>query len=169
VTENARTAIVSFLLGVSIGAVAYYAYDKVSRDDDEERPPIIVKNGSIQFDTEVGWAPDGGNWKPDQPYGRHVKELIATISGADGSCPELRGVHLIVTYALSDISSRDFHIVLGGDEPMVQPAALLTHAANLLTYGTPKEGRISRIEALPSKQACTFSTDEGVITVNYRY
>ena len=70
--------------------------------DDEERPPIIVKGGSIIFESgdrnsnkpkeKKGkkWAPTGSDWQPDQTHGIPVSDLTIAIRGGNpGSCPVL--------------------------------------------------------------------------------
>ena len=73
-----------------------------SGGDDEERPPIIVRGGSIVFESgdknttkpkeKKGkkWTPAGNDWQPDQAHGIPVSDLTIAIRGGNqGSCPAL--------------------------------------------------------------------------------
>ena len=169
---DTKTLVAATALAAAEGFAAGYAVGSGTRIGDEDRPPIIVKNGSIQFETSRGWADDGGAWKPDHNEGKPVREFVAAISNAIDSsgnpCPRLSGVQFIITYALSEASSTDFHVILAGREPKI-PKGLLNHSGNSLTYGTAGAGRIGAIRALPTQATCTFASNNGEISIGFSY
>jgi hypothetical protein len=164
VPDNGSTKFAYALGGVVIGGLLVLAYEALKPQDDDERPPIIVRNGSLKFLTDVGWKPDGGNWEPDQPRAKRVKEMIATIKNSDGSCGPLRGVQFTVTF-----EGEEFRIILGHGAPLVSPRSLLTRDGQFLTHGRDGSGSISKIKAVPSMQECTFSTRTDEISIDFSY
>src|SRR5687768_12122536 len=63
-----------------------------------DRPPIIVKGGSVLIEnqpykgkaTGPGWADDGSDWKSDQQNAIDVsKYLVGVVGGVSGTCEDL--------------------------------------------------------------------------------
>jgi hypothetical protein len=91
----------ALVAGVIVGTLSGLL---ISSGDDEERPPIIVRGGSIVFESgdkngkpkeKKGkkWIPAGNDWQPDQGEGIPVADLsIAIRGGNQASCPALQRV-----------------------------------------------------------------------------
>ena len=96
-TKVAYFAAGALIAGIAVGALSTL----ISGGDDEERPPIIVRGGSIIFESgdkngkpkeKKGkkWIAAGSDWQPDQNDGIPVADLsIAIRGGNQGSCPTL--------------------------------------------------------------------------------
>ena len=82
-------------------AAGYFAADIFDGTDD--RPPIEVVEGSIDFAHGYPWADQSGAknvWRPDHPTGKHVKQydVAVTTNGADAGCGPLRGKTITIVY-----------------------------------------------------------------------
>lgn len=99
------TKVTYFVAGAVIAGILVGAFSAViSSGDDEERPPIIVRGGSIIFESgdkngkpkeKKGkkWTPSGSDWQPDQGEGIPVADLTIAIRGGNqSSCPALQRV-----------------------------------------------------------------------------
>ena len=131
------TKITYFAAGAVIaGVVVAGVFSAISGGDDEERPPIIVRGGSIIFESgdknsnkpkeKKGkkWAHAGSDWQPDQPHGIAISDLTVAIRGGNqSSCPALDRVpgnpptaapEVTVTYRVGQTDS-SFKITLAPD------------------------------------------------------
>lgn len=108
--------------------------------DDEDRPPIIVHNGSLIFDGGEGsnaktWVKDMflGEWKPDQNEAKGVRALAVTFAGVSSpsACAtstmsgeevliEYRGSPTANTATVMRVHLRRRHLI-GKKEPKVDP------------------------------------------------
>jgi hypothetical protein len=81
-----------FAAGVALAAVVMRILKKKERIEDQERPPIIVKGGSLIFQSgdpstpggppPVPWMAVGQDWQPNQPDGVPVTHfIIALLAG----------------------------------------------------------------------------------------
>jgi hypothetical protein len=131
VTDRTRVAITWFAFGaVAAGILTFAAYKLMS---DEDRPPIVVKGGSIIFEmhplpgqpTSPNWVDDGNgqNWKPDHPAGTKVAKFIVSVINPDGQCSRLEGNAVQLSHSAGNDK---LHVNVGGQEPNVGPKAKLT-------------------------------------------
>jgi hypothetical protein len=94
---------------------------------DDDRPPIIVRGGSVVFELQLipgetasrDWVPDGGDWTPDQPNGHVTTTLTVTIDSQDPTCQSLEGptVHVLRT----PNNTPPLHVAAAGGKPKVGP------------------------------------------------
>ncbi len=156
-------------VGVAILAFVRYLLGKPRAGDD--RPAMIIKNGSITFENEgktVGWDDDSDTYFPDQPNGKKVAYLVAEAKHADKGCERMEGNKLVVTYTF-DTGTQDFEVKVTGKKPKIKPRNKLHHDTRTkeLRFGNTGHGRISKVEL--GGKTCTFSTANGEITVWYVY
>jgi hypothetical protein len=165
VTTETKARIGFGLGGLLLGGLILYGIlGLFSRAEDEDRPPIIVRGGSIIFqsgdpgsdDTDERdgrpWAKYGGDWQPDHPRGKGMKWMSVRVLGS--SCPVLSMTRRItLTYRASDGTETEF-VISPKPRPMSgTPAPAITGPLEIgdtgdnptLVFGTPDEGRISRI------------------------
>jgi hypothetical protein len=159
VNERKAWSLIGMALGGALGWIAHLIFGKRIGDDD--RPPIIVRGGSITFEHDRGWAEHGGNWRPDHDTGKPVKELVAYIRpyGTKEECTgrELRGTRLDFEYAST------FRILIAGREPMVAPRGLLTRDSSYKRVGYAKGPKaLGTLRAWPSGRTDTVAETEEV-------
>ncbi len=101
--RSARVLIALATIAVVLLGFAF-ALGLFDRNGDEERPPIIVRNGSIVFENDlVGstgqskhWVPSGSHkWKPDHDKGLRVREFHVTFTGVE--CDPMTGQPVDIT------------------------------------------------------------------------
>lgn len=148
------------------GLLVLGAVTLLDHHEDEERPPIIVKNGSLIFEsgdsksedpeekTGKPWHEVGNEWQPDHPEGKKVKWFSVGVQGP-GGCPALAMTKQVtVTYKNADGTETDFVIKMsprgpgGTDSPAIAGGTLTANnsiANPTLTYGTAGQGAISRV------------------------
>jgi hypothetical protein len=97
-----------------------------------DRPPIIVKNGSVIIEnqplkgksTNPGWVDDGQEWKIDHEDPPNVGEyLVGVTGGVSGECEDLRGTHVRIEH---DGNGASLTFRIANDEPKVGPKGQLT-------------------------------------------
>ena len=74
--------------------------------DDEDRPPIIVRGGSLIFESGDATKPGkswkekvaGKDWIADQAKGHHVSTFVVTFDGGSGACGSVYAPELTVYY-----------------------------------------------------------------------
>jgi hypothetical protein len=159
-------------LGIAIGAIlgAAVMYLRRLRAD---RPPIIVKNGSITFENHgkvIGWAGDGQSWTPDQSNGDDVTGLYAEVlAGGGKNCVSpLFGTSLNIEFDDGAGTPRTFTVFIAGKKPKIRPGGLLSKdgTGKQLRHGQSGLGRIARISA-PNGDACSFSQADAVIRISF--
>lgn len=135
------------IAGVTVAGV----FSAIGSGDTEERPPIIVRGGSIVFESgdknsskpteKKGkkWMQAGGDdWQPDQPQGIPVADLTVAIRGGNqASCPALDRIpgdpqgtpaELTVTYKVGQTESA-FKIATKKDKNKNKYVTTITGAA----------------------------------------
>lgn len=139
---------------------------------EDERPPIIVRGGSlvIQSGDEKSsnpkhkkgkeWTKDGAHWKQKHDNGKDVKTYSVSFVGGGGSCAPVLTTEVRVTYQLTsgEKAGEKVVVLLGradkpGPEKEKEPA--ITVAAELIvdnskeqpTLTLPLEGKIVSIWA----------------------
>lgn len=146
-----RKRIAWSFIGLALGAIGgWFAHTlRRKRIGDEDRPPIIVRGGSIEFETECGWDDAGGDWRPYHNEGRPVRQFIAHIrpvGQTECAGRELRGTILHFEHV------HRFHVIITGREPMIGPRGYLRRPTSY--HRTVKysggAGPLGEIRALPS-------------------
>jgi len=112
---TATTKLAYFTAGALIAGVIVSALLRIQGSgDDEERPPIIVRGGSLIFQSgDAGtlgksWMPVGSDWQPDHLKGVPVSMFTVKIQGGGGiaTCPSMeRTREIAVTYTEGGQSS----------------------------------------------------------------
>ena len=164
------------IAGAAIGFGALLLWLFKRRREDEDRPAMTVKNGSIVFgfeDSDLVWEDGGGGtWEPDQDDGKDVKLFVATVTGADGKCPDLVGEKLTLTFTDESATPREqrFMVFVAGHKPKVSPKGLLTRMSSgkKLSHGRSGAGYISKIES-DRGHSCTMSDARAEIIIDYVY
>jgi hypothetical protein len=105
---------------VALTALATFGLRKVLfhkiLDEDDERPPIIVHNGSLVFENEKNWKKDPSRlrYKLDHPRGKTVGSYsVVMIGSSTAACigKTLSGTEVLVDYrADSAAAVKQFHL-----------------------------------------------------------
>lgn len=82
---------IAFAVGAAVGAVVALNY---ADSGEEDRPPIIVKSGSLIFESGTtsrpgnDWeqVPNTSDWQPDHPNGKRVNRFQLYFRGGTGTC-----------------------------------------------------------------------------------
>ena len=137
---------------------------KVLSGEDEERPPIIVRGGSVIFESGEGakkgkkWKKVNDDWQPDHGNGIPVNKFRVAIQGSDAECPPLQLTReLSITYTDEQGVSSIFFITTkarngnGSPAPTIVTDQKLDDLGNSgdypkLTYGTDKNGSITHVK-----------------------
>jgi hypothetical protein len=111
------------LLIYSAGCNAFSGGQARGEGEDEERPPIIVRNGSLIFEsgdaasndpeekTGKPWKQVDGSWQPDHNKGKKTKWFVVTIQGGtSGACPGAGMTQEIVITYTKDSTDTKFTI-----------------------------------------------------------
>jgi len=172
VPGTAGTKLAYFAAGAVITVVAASALSLLgglsffpASADDEERPPIIVRGGSVTFESSEDlttkpkkWKQVKKDWQPDQKHGIPVASFAVAIDPVTVSCPSSDITHeLLVIYTDENnkpstflISTRPRDGKKGPPAPAIVTDQELTldNAANhpTLTYGTAQTGSISEVK-----------------------
>ena len=155
-------------IGTVLGAIGgWLAHAFLRRPlGDEERPPIIVRGGSIEFETEKGWTEAGHEWKPDHFEGKPVEEFIVYIkrSGVTGcSGRTLRGTIVRFQHV------QPFMVIITGEEPRVTPRGLLERDRTLKRVKfNAGSGPLGEIRVNPGNHRDWVTEDEEVC-ICFRY
>jgi hypothetical protein len=131
-------------IAIVAAAITFFVL-KMVRADDEDRPPIIVRSGSVLMDggDSGNWKPWKQNgskkqWKPDHGGGGSVKSFSVTVANATGNaapsspCPTLPMLadKVVVEYTTSggEKSQVTISIITSGSkkEPLVDAPADMT-------------------------------------------
>ena len=156
---NMRFAAGGFVAGAIVGAVvAYFLIRKAPRAD---RPPIIVKGGSLIIENDptnghVGWREEGSDWVPDQEDGNDVHYLRVELLAGSSKCdfPIDRAEKLEITYR-RDGREKKFKIKAHDKKPKVGKESGLEPRGHQLIYDESKGGEIVHLKA--DGEACPLS------------
>lgn len=140
------------IAAAGILVLGYFAIQWFAPDDDE-RPAMIVKNGSITFENgpdkngnQIYWK-DGGDltWIPDHPTGKPVTGADASFEGMSAACDLKNGIRFTLTYKEGN-ESEEFSVVAAGLSPKIFPKDLL-------------------VEDSPTKQRVGFGSGPSTLSV----
>jgi len=172
-------AAVGLLLGafVTLTVAAFFPniLDKIFGGEDEDRPPIIVKNGSLIF--QSGKPPDDGKpwyeaapsvWMQVHEKGKPITSYQVVFTGGSGDCSTKFAPMFTVWFdpdgeegnaeEISYTVSRRPRTAHGTDAPSIQGSQTLKvdNAAQdpQLVYGEPGKGRISKVEGPGASWSC---------------
>ena len=171
---NRLSAGIGFAVGLVVGVgVGMPIGEALAGDDD--RPPIIVRNGSVIFDggdpkgdpkTWKAWKKDilGEQWKPDHDNGRKVREYQVSYSGFSNppacTTTTTSGQEVLVDYTTSGgtVTMKMYIQVkigfpgFGKREPKIDSSPnVLTMTPGTstsppdLSFGNPNEGYVSKV------------------------
>lgn len=95
-TDRQKSLIVNVTIAVFSVAAGFYIASVLQSADDDDRPPIVVKNGSLYFDngypqrpgSQWNQVPGTSDWQPDHPKGKPVTQLQLYFNGGTGTCVE---------------------------------------------------------------------------------
>lgn len=143
-TRIAATALVVSMIAGGLGWVF------AQGTTEEDRPAMIVRNGSIIFENgtvngrPVHWLyADALSFKTDQQNGKRVISADATVTGGSGQCNLTGGRRFRITFQEQN-DSEDIHLIAAGQEPKIFPNDVLTRSSSRLqlTRGTAGAGQI---------------------------
>lgn len=160
--------------GVAL-VVLLYGIVEFFRDDEEDRPPILVKNDSISFEIDdpgVAWVrgtAGGGDrdfWKPAPRNWKQVSEFVLTATGSAAGCDGYRGALINVTQG-----GYKFQLQVhgGASEPKINDP--LSHLAPVTgqAHRLRREGGGEiQLVVLPGNHKCTIPAG-GEVTVGFDY
>jgi hypothetical protein len=143
----------AFVVGGVAGWVIYWLLRK--RIGDEERPPIIVKGGSIIFEHEKGWAEAAGDdWKPDHPEGKPIDGFIVQIKRGGQVTQEFRGA------LLHFLHLHRFIVGIAHDEPKVNPRRFLSARSREAVWFEGGPRNVGEMIVFPGNIRYTLEDDE---------
>ena len=128
---KAKYVLAGALLALLTGGIlimAAYALDWWGLDD---RPPIIVKNGSVVIEnqpfkgksTGPGWTDDGQDWNSDQQNANDVdKYVVGVVGGVSGTCEDLEGKNIVIDHSGS---GAPLTFKVAGKQPKIGPRGQL--------------------------------------------
>jgi hypothetical protein len=106
--------------GLTVGIVGTALILTAVVRDDEDRPPMVVKGGSLIFQSGVDAAHPGKRWKKnansttewqmDHPRGKPTRTFLVMMSGS-GSCGPAFVPELSLEYTLSSGGTARFQVV----------------------------------------------------------
>lgn len=158
--------------GIVLGGLLVYGALRAGRgDEDEDRPPIIVKGGSLIFEsgdadssdpgekTGKAWVQHNNDWQPNQKKGKKVKWLVVGLpTGDQATCPALSMTKdIVVTYTTTAGAASSFTITRkarpggGGPATAISGTGLMqggTAGNPRLIYDQNGGGTISKVEFL---------------------
>jgi hypothetical protein len=169
-----RSKLAWLIVGLIVGVLVWYFLPSIpvlgpllnKSYTEQDRPPIIVQEGSFQYkidDATVKWKEKGTSggkkWRIEQRNPRSVTGFSVTVTGTN--CPSLPdGQSASVTfesgstYVFNVISERDS---ANKNEPIADAPTPLTHdGAQLLTFGTPGSGNITKL-TIDGTDVCSFN------------
>jgi hypothetical protein len=182
--SRARTWGVGFLLvaatavvGAAVMRIAGIDWDTLT-DGTDDRPPIIVRDGSIIFDGGdvndpadikthwTNWVADGSDMTTDLPTGRHVDRYDVTVTELGGTaCSAMSGQ--TVDIAFSDgtrahmyvkrknlIFRREPKITIKTKQTPANIPVVGTTTPARLEYGAPRQGSITEVRV--DSASCTL-------------
>ena len=169
--DNAKANVAYAAAGLIVGGLLVYGALSSTRADDEERPPIIVRGGSLIFEsgdatstdpaekTGKPWTQVGSDWQPDHGNGNKTKWFSVELRGGNPSlCPGLSMTkQLTIVYQASSGGAETSFVLSTKPRPAGSKApapaisgsgltASNTGQNPTLTYGTPGQGSIARIQ-----------------------
>lgn len=165
---KAKYLFTGMFIGVLFRRIVRFLIDKRANED---RPPIIVREGSIVFEhkavqgKQLEWDDSEPHWTPKQPNGRKIDFLRATITkGGSSACPTMIESKAIeITFATSS-KSETFDVFVAGKKPKIGPKGLLARDSSRkkLTHGPTGSGSITRIRPKQGGLECELS---GVVEI----
>ena len=162
--ESTRWGVAGMLLG---GVGGWLLHRVLGWFTHVNRPPIIVRGGSIEFETTVGWD-DDGDWRPNHPQGKDVEYFLVTVTGPT-PCTLMKSKHLTITYR---VGARDetFRLTLKHGEPRIGPKGLLRKNGRRLHHGDSGAGHISDIRVVGHpNEVCSFTKSPDEIKIDFEY
>jgi hypothetical protein len=163
VNNKTKSGLLGFSVGLFAGIVVYKLLRKFGF---AERPPIIIKNGSIDFITASGWDVDGDDY--EQKATPRATKMIAWLTNSKNcSSLETRNMFKIEFADSSNTEgSVNFHVKLKQGGVRVGPKGQLRKSGNTLSHGTAGAGHITRISA-PGGADCEFADHTGEIKITF--
>lgn len=144
---------------VAVGVICWLSYRLIF---DNDRPPILVRRGSLLLEHRRKWKRGGAHWKPDHPNGKHVSSYEVVVKAGGSWLPPVQGDRVLVTYSegkAEDSEKVIFHVETAPETeapnvaknvPAVRPADKLElqFDKRYLEHGKTGNGHIHRIEVM---------------------
>jgi hypothetical protein len=154
-------------VGIGIALLARAVFKLFGGRLNEDRPPIIIRNGSVIIEQaprrgkakHPDWGADGNEWKPDHPEGADVTTFRVSVTDPEkGDCEDLVGDVVKIFHSGSSVPIT-FRIT-GNKQPRVGPKGQLAKIANkrrtLAANGTAKEVNVNGKSCLLSSEAVVW-------------
>ena len=119
--------------------------------DDDDRPPILVRDGSVHIEQTPApgeadvpeWVEDGERWRSHHQAGQRVRRFVVSVTNDEsGNCEKMTGN----TVKIFRDSAPPIHFVAANGDPKVGPRGLLTKDPStgrvLKASGKPKEVQV---------------------------
>jgi hypothetical protein len=157
-----RIGSIAVVVAIGVGGINW-VFAQGPREED--RPAMIVRNGSIIFEIQnndgsastLKWDfADGIAFKTSQQNGKRVISADATVTNGSGQCDLKGGKRFTLTYKEGN-DSEDIHLIAAGQEPKIFPNDVLTRSTSgmQLTRGADGSGVIS-VRMDNQKGQCTL-------------
>lgn len=106
----------SLLIIAGVGGLAIAACTNTVYSD-EDRPPIVVKNGSIIFENDRDWVPGATRaWTLDQPKGKAVTTFDVSFKSV--SCASTSGTVVTIIRTSAGGQTQTYKVIrTGGSRP----------------------------------------------------
>jgi hypothetical protein len=178
VTKTQSLVLTGFT-AAALGAAVVYVAGRITSAADEDRPPIIVRGGSVTFQSAPknprpgqAWAKENGKEVYHQDHngkGRAVNTFqlyfvggIAGGSSTSGVCLPVAATKFVVSYQEGTAAAVDYTVEIpatGNQDPTVSgPGITNDTATNTLTAGTHGQGRILNASGTDANNA-SFQCD----------
>ena len=112
---------------VAVGIVAYFGLRAFFAD--EERPPIIVRGGSLYFENKSAkrpgkpWQkPDQNNpkeWEPNDNGGKKVSYYQVYFTGGGADCVPAEAESVVVNFVDDSGTAKTYRVTTRSDRPIV--------------------------------------------------
>jgi hypothetical protein len=159
--ERIAIGAAAIALGIAIGI-----FWPFGEDDTEDRPPIVVSEGSIHFGHGYGWVDMGSQktWRPDHEKGKDVKKYIVSVTskGVDAGCGFTDGKEIVIAFGLQTFTlNTKAHSGGTKDEPaLVSTVALVPDTSGLNLTFLDNANDLDSIEV--DKKKCVLTGKERV-------
>jgi hypothetical protein len=167
--SDRKNWLTALLLGGIGGLILWKKLNPFRRDEDE-RPPIRVRGGSIQFQNDYGWHEHGGEWKTRQSGAKPVRYFTVTVNGEP--CGISKGPQLNITYETTTGKEEVFKVVHRGGDPRILPGGLLKQDDfhfDAIVHDPGGKGRVTKISAPPNPQNECELSGNPYIVIGYEY
>ena len=159
-TETQKTAATWAAVGLVVGGLALFAYNRLMAEDDD-RPPIIVRGGSLYFESVTTkrqparvWTEVNNSkkeWRVVQSKGKKVTFYQVYFEGGSGACAPIESAQVVV-----NSREKQFTVTIAEGRPTVTSDQEMEVSNNDTRLIADPDGMLSSV-VIDSK-TCTAPT-----------